>query len=339
MKQTKEIPAQVTYNGFTTQQIHYETVKGSKVSFAGIAKILPSWFKNFIKDYRLYRPELLTKHQFVIGGVNIVCTGYSTILPDFSKRDPESIFVCLLDEPPSLGHNFQTRFFFRLAEKRLAKELTRFDKIWVYHSATEDYVKELGVNTTILKFPCILDYTPIKQASVRTPPKRPYKLVVASSFLPWHGILNLIEDLRPFLTDNLVELTLLGDGPDKETAVARCHDLINVHFIPKCDFQEYQRILERHDFGVLWQIPWFNSPLKIMDYARAQLTIVSEEAKGVQAILPKNSFFTPKEFIEALREHQNLPSKMIEKKKYLDRFLIDFWNEQDIRNHLKKLAK
>lgn len=329
---TLGITDQVTLNGVPIDALKTESRAGG-YSQSKVAKWLPSLLTNFLKDAKLFSKVNIPLSYFVDGGTNIVFVGHNIQLPPFSFRDDATRIVGLLDEPPSLGDNFKTKFYFQIAAKRFRQQLLRFDSIWVYHEPASEYLKRNGIQGRVSIFPCVLDYSP-PETREKIKLHSPVRIAMASSFLPWHGTVDMVRSLRPHLEQNKIELTLIGDGPMKSLTIAESKGIQGVRFIEGLSFKDYQKELANHDFGILWSIPWFNSPLKLMDYARAGLAIITHESLAVESIWSRDSYFSLSEFLMLLDDDQDLLEAARKKSSEATKLMTENWGVDNLMNHL-----
>lgn len=333
LEQTRGITEQVTLNGVPFDFIVTESLTASSPP-SKFAEWLPALVTNFLKDGRLYRKKFDIPHSyFVDGAVNIVLVGHNIQLPSFSFREKTTRIVGLLDEPPSLGDNFKTKFYFRKATKRFIWQLLKFDSFWVYHKPAADYLKRNGILRDVFTFPCVLDHTPPKSKG-KINLHSPVKVVMASSFLPWHGTTDMVRSLRPLVEQQKIELTLIGNGPMRSQAIAESGRVQGFRFIQGLSFFEYQKELPNHDFGILWGIPWFNSPLKLMDYARAEIGIITFESEAIKSIWSRDSYFSLDEFLMLLDQEQDLLQATRRKTSEATTLMTENWGVKHIRAHL-----
>ena len=153
----------------------------------------------------------------------------------------------------------------------------------------------------------MLDYSP-PSSPEKLDIQYPLKVVMASSFLPWHGTTEVLDFLQPLLAKQLIQLTFIGDGPSKAATVEKSKHFPGITFIEKLDFQAYQAELRQFDFGILPMIPWFNSPLKLMDYVRAGIGVVTFESSAIQSIWPREAYMNVEEFSSVTENLSELSS-------------------------------
>lgn len=302
-----------------------------------LSRFVPNYILALFKDYQAYRTSTISTDFFVNDAVNVVFVGHGLRLPQLESSHHSFRLVGILDEPPSFGDNFKTRIFYRRASRRFHKELRRFDALWVYHSAARSYLNEAGVHCPIHSFPCIIDYSPIFTVP-RSHYGKPLRIVMASSFLPWHGIPEMLDALSQPVRENKIVLTLIGDGPMKDVAVLKAKNSPNVRFLSGMSFSDYQNELTNHDCGLLWKIPWFNSPLKLMDYARAGIGIITAETEAIKSIWPRDSYFSIDEFIRFIESDEWETDVFLKKNLAARHHIENNWTEHHIQEHLKNIC-
>ena len=259
--------------------------------------LIPDPLLSTLRDLRLSRPFKIPLSYFKENFVNIVFVGHQIVLPQLSKNYK---LIGLLDEPPSLSDNFKIPFIYRIVLRRFKQQLARFDKFWVYHEAGFEFLTSNEVQCPIYTFPCVLNYStliPFRKSKI---PSAPFNIVMASSYLPWHGTSEMLLTLEPLIQSGQICITLIGDGPTRAETEKIAKNISGVTFLNGLDYDEYLTYLQKFDFGILWRIPWFNSPLKLMDYARAQIGIITYETKAIKSIFPQSTYYKIDEFIARL---------------------------------------
>lgn len=293
---------------------------------------IPDILIQIFRDLRLSRQFRVPKSYFRQDYINIVFIGHQTKIPNLRKQHR---IIGLFDEPPSIGDNFNNKIIYRHVARRFKKQLTKYNMFWVYHKPAADYLKSIGVESSVQTFPCVLDYSELIPRNKVETPKLPIKIIMASSYLPWHGTCDMIKTLEPLLKTGLIQITCIGNGPDRTQTQRIARDIPAVTFMNGMNYKEYQTFLKQFDFGILWNIPWFNSPLKLMDYARAQIGIITFETRAISDIFPENSYYTINEFLTRLSRQQAF-SDYKDRVRTMTHFINNELNTEELKKHLNK---
>ena len=334
---SKSIAGRVFYNGQPLENVT-TSVKSTTFASHPLARYAPAFIANYVRDYKLFQGFSSPPSSFKEGAINFVFFVHQQKLPQLLFDRKDTRLVCLFDEPPSFGDNFKTRFFYAKAKRRFLKDLNRFDSFWTYHGAATQYVHKNVADARILTFPAMLDYSP-PSSPEKLDIQYPLKVVMASSFLPWHGTTEVLDFLQPLLAKQLIHLTFIGDGPSKAATVEKSKHFPGVTFIEKLDFQAYKVELRQFDFGILPMIPWFNSPLKLMDYVRAGIGVVTFESSAIQSIWPREAYMNVEEFTSVAENLSELSAIRRRTIHSATDHMKKNWGKEQIEKHLIKLSK
>lgn len=138
-----------------------------------------------------------------------------------------------------------------------------------------------GVNTDRIR--------PAATSSVHKPDIRvPLTVGFVGTLKPWHGTENLIRALQK--TNEPLELTLCGDGPDRQLLEQLTEDLgvaDRVHFLGAVSPSDIPLVLGCFDIAVA---PYpegdhYFSPLKVYEYMAAGLPIVASDIGEIPSLL------------------------------------------------------
>jgi hypothetical protein len=294
---------------------------------------IPELLLSVLRDLRLSRPFEIPVSYFKEDYINIVFIGHQIVLPKLSNKYQ---LVGLLDEPPSLGDNFKIQFISHFVERRFRKQLFKIDKFWVYHKAGADYLKAVGIQSPVFTFPCVLDYSMISTSRKAIQLHSPIRIVMASTYLPWHQTSAMLLSLKELLDKKLIHITLIGNGPARAETEKSAKGIPEITFLDGMNYEDYKTCLKNFDFGILWKIPWFNSPLKLMDYARAQLGIITFETPAIRSIFPENTYYTIDEFLGILQKKEGF-SDFESRVQNMNSFINEELNHQKLTAHFKLL--
>jgi glycosyltransferase involved in cell wall biosynthesis len=98
-----------------------------------------------------------------------------------------------------------------------SRALRAADRVLVDTAANEGfYVERLGLAVERLRsFPLAIELPPVEPVSApAASPGGPLRVVFVGTFIPLHGLLRALEQLRPLLADDRFEFELIGDGQE-----------------------------------------------------------------------------------------------------------------------------
>lgn len=243
-----------------------------------------SLFWKIAKDAQMLAERMkIPESYFVSDANNIVFQGPRLKSSSFWEN---YVVTLLFDEPPSIGDNIGTICTRELLLRRLKVSIQRTERVWCYHQEAAIFVASMGARN-ISMLPCHMrsdEPAEIKSEGFYLNHSE-IEVVVVSTFLPWHEILSFLEK---FVRSEVGRLHLIGVGTTYDQCFDQFgnHDLVVFHGYK--NQVEISEILRTCHVGVVPAIPWFNAPLKIIDYGFAGLACVSVHSRGVASYYDGN---------------------------------------------------
>ncbi|GEM_PF-132213 len=114
------------------------------------------------------------------------------------------------------------------------------------------------------------------------------RIVIGASgqFLPWHGLMELLDGLGSIAREKDLFFLFIGDGPVKEAILARAQELgisDRVRFTGMVPITEVPDYLSAVDIAVIPSAAQHASPMKLMEYMGAGLPIVAPDLPSIHA--------------------------------------------------------
>lgn len=195
-----------------------------------------------------------------------------------------AVFDSPVDEQFFEMYGTKTIFWNKI--KRSEKEtLEAAESIMTYSPACANFIKQkYTIKGRVSVLPCIVH----KPAVANQPEDDTFKIGFVGSFLSWHNVAVLVRAFNRFLTvDPLARLQLIGHGVEWESVNALVVKLgIQNHvelpgFVSEVELQEFKK---GFSVAVMPGSNWYGSPLKLVEYAQAQIPFIAPKSKTVLSI-------------------------------------------------------
>jgi glycosyltransferase involved in cell wall biosynthesis len=163
------------------------------------------------------------------------------------------------------------------------------DAVLAYSSACADYlIHKYRIPVPIAILPCVIH----KNEIIERAPSAIFSIGFIGSFLSWHKLELLVKVFAEFIKEYPdSKLYLIGYGVEWKKIKNLVDDLDIIDhvdlpgFVSEEELQEYKRMFT---IGIMPGSNWYGSPLKLFEYAFAQIPFIAPSTPTVRSIFEKD---------------------------------------------------
>lgn len=163
------------------------------------------------------------------------------------------------------------------------------DVVLAYSSACADYlIHKYRIPVPIAILPCVIH----KEEIIERAPSAIFSIGFIGSFLSWHKLELLVRVFAEFIKEYPdSKLYLVGYGVEWKKIKNLVDDLDLIDhvdlpgFVSEEELQEYKRMFT---IGIMPGSNWYGSPLKLFEYAFAQIPFIAPSTPTVRSIFEKD---------------------------------------------------
>jgi glycosyltransferase involved in cell wall biosynthesis len=163
------------------------------------------------------------------------------------------------------------------------------DVVLAYSSACADYlIHKYRIPVPIAILPCVIH----KEEIIERAPSAIFSIGFIGSFLSWHKLELLVKVFAEFIKEYPdSKLYLVGYGVEWKKIKNLVDDLDLIDhvdlpgFVSEEELQEYKRMFT---IGIMPGSNWYGSPLKLFEYAFAQIPFIAPSTPTVRSIFEKD---------------------------------------------------
>lgn len=262
-----------------------------------LKKMIPSFIKEAIKDFRLFRRMKDLYEQVDKGNKFDVILEFYTYGSDLGYRLSKRYnipLVLVYDNPVLEEHSFFNKgqlFFKGKIELREKNSILQSRSVIVYSNAVKKHL-EKKFNTALPAFiHQNVDYTRFEFINEKSAHSE-INIGFVGSFLKWHRV-DLL--LRAFIKlkdeGHNVKLFLLGNGMDYSRIKKLAEECKYSNCIEMPGFMDGEGLLnykKRFDIGVMSGSNWYGAPNKIFEYGAAGMAVVAPDTPTIIDLFEPN---------------------------------------------------